>query len=112
MIKAVEDKIVVVLLKRTQSKGGIVIPDTVTDPQAYGKVISLGEKAKDAGIKEGDVIVSHIRGGMDSVIGHSFVKVLKLDEVYGLLTDEDTLKALEEIELQESKKTNLIHPVS
>lgn len=112
MIKAVEDKIVVVLLKRVKSKGGIVIPDTVADPQAYGRVISLGEKAQQAGINEGDIIVSHIRGGMDSVIGRTFVKILKLDEVYGLLTDEDTLRELEEIELQDSApKTNIIQPV-
>ena len=41
---------------------------------------------------------------MDSVIGYKLLKVLKLDEVYGLLTDEETLNALEEVELQPSKK--------
>ena len=40
---------------------------------------------------------------MDSVIGYKLLKVLKLDEVYGLLTDEETLNALEEVQLQPSK---------
>ena len=102
MIKAVEDKIVTLLMKRTKSVGGIILPETTQEPQAYGRVISVGDKAKSV-IKEGDIIVSHIRSGMDSVIGNKFVKVLKLDEVYGVLTDEETLGALELIELQSSK---------
>ena len=102
MIRAVEDKIVTLLMRRTKSTGGIILPDTTQEPQAYGKVISVGDNAKGV-INEGDIIVSHIRGGMDSVIGNKFVKVLKLEEVYGVLTDEETLSALELIELQASK---------
>jgi len=102
MIHAIEDKIVTTLMKRTKSVGGIILPETSQEPQAYGKVISVGDKAADKGIKEGDIIVSHIRSGMDSVIGNKFIKVLKVDEVYGILTDEETLGALETIELQQS----------
>jgi co-chaperonin GroES (HSP10) len=102
MIQAIEDKIVTTLMKRTKSVGGIILPETSQEPQAYGKVISVGDKAADKGIKEGDIIVSHIRSGMDSVIGNKFIKVLKLEEVYGVLTDQETLEALETIELQSS----------
>lgn len=112
MIKAIEDKIVTTLMKRTKSVGGIILPETSQEPQAYGKVLSVGDKAASKGIKEGDIIVSHIRAGMDSVIGNSFIKVLKLDEVYGVLTDEETLEALETIELQstdvEPEKTSAV----
>ena len=103
MIKAIEDKIIVETLRRKMTAGGIVLPEGAQDPQAYGKVMSVGPDAKDSGINEGDIIVAHVRGGMDSVIGYKLIKVLKLDEIYGILTDEETLNALEEVELQPSK---------
>lgn len=103
MIKAIEDKIVVEVLKRKVSAGGIILPEGAQDPQTYGRVISVGEKAANKGIKKDDVLVCHVRGGMDSVIGYKLLKILKLDEVYGLLEDEETLNALEEIELQPAK---------
>lgn len=109
MIKAIGDKIVTVLMKRTKTSGGIILPETAQEPQAYCKVISVGDKVEK--INEGDIIVAHIRAGMDSVIGHSFLKILKEEEVYGTLTDEDTLENLEVIELQKSEpqeKTNII----
>jgi len=103
MIKAIEDKIFVEVMKRKVSTGGIILPDGAQDPQAYGRVISIGETATDKGIKVGDVVVCHIRGGMDSVIGYKLFKILKLEEVYGTLTDKETLKSLEEIELKPTK---------
>jgi len=105
MIKAIEDKVVVETLRREVSAGGIILPEGAQDPQSYGKVLSVGPLAADKGIKEGDILVCHVRGGMDSVIGYKLLKVLKLDEIYGILTDEETLGALEEIELQPSKKS-------
>ncbi len=105
MITAIEDKIVVEILRREVSTGGIILPDGAQDPQTYGKILSMGEKAKDKGLKEGDILVCHVRGGMDSIIGYKLLKILKIEEVYGLLTDEETLKALEEIKLQPEKKT-------
>ena len=53
MIRAVEDKIVTLLMRRTKSTGGIILPDTTQEPQAYGKVISVGEK----GIKKRVTII-------------------------------------------------------
>lgn len=103
MIKAIEDKIIVETLRREVTAGGIVMPEGAQDPQSYGKVLSIGPDAEESGIKEGDIIVAHVRGGMDSVIGYKLIKVLKLDEVYGILTDKETLDALEQIELQPEK---------
>ena len=103
MIKAIEDKVVVEMLRREVSAGGIILPEGAQDPQTYGKVLSVGPLAADKGIKEGDILVCHVRGGMDSVIGYKLLKILKLDEIYGLLEDEETLGALEEIELQPAK---------
>lgn len=104
MIQAIEDKIVGEVLRREVSAGGIILPEGAQDPQTYVKVLSVGEKAANKNIKEGDIIVCHVRGGMDSVIGYKLLKILKLDEVYGILTDEETLGALEEIELQPGNK--------
>lgn len=112
MINAVEDKIVVKLLKRTKSVGGIILPETAVEPQAFGKVISIGNKVEGK-IAVGQIIVSHIRGGMDAVIGNKFIKILKLEEVYGILTDKETLDVLEDIELQSPKTdpSRIIKPV-
>lgn len=106
MIQAIEDKVIVETLRREVSAGGIIMPEGAQDPQAYGKVISVGPDAANKGFKEGDIIVSHVRGGMDSVIGYKLLKVLKIDEIYGILTDEETLSALKEIKLQPEKKEN------
>jgi len=103
MIKAIEDKILVETLRRNVSEGGIILPNGAQDPQAYGRVLSVGSKAQEKGFKVGDVLVCHTRGGMDSVINYKLLKILKLDEVYGVLTDEATLNALEEVELQPEK---------
>ena len=102
MIQAIGDKIVTETLKRKMTAGGIILPDGVQDPQAYGRVISAGPDV--TGVKEGDIIVCHIRGGMDSVIGYKLIKVLKIEEVYGILTDKETLSALEDVELQPVNK--------
>lgn len=106
MIRAINDKVVGVMLKRTQTSGGIIIPEAVNEPHAYCKVISVGEEVTK--VEVGDIIVSHIRGGMDTVINYQIMKVLKEDEVYGILTDEDTLKALEAIKLEEPKEASKI----
>jgi len=111
MIKAIEDKILVEILRREVSAGGIIMPEGAQDPQTYGKVMSIGINALDKGFKVGDILVCHVRGGMDSIIGYKLLKILKLDEVYGVLTDEVTLNALESIQLQPEKaaeKSNLI----
>ena len=41
MIKAIDNKIIVSEMKRRQTASGIVIPSTVTDPQAYGTIESI-----------------------------------------------------------------------
>ena len=65
MIKAVGDKIVVEELKRTKTEGGIILPDSSSDPQGYGKVLSFGEDVENLNV--GDVIVFHNRGGQASL---------------------------------------------
>ena len=97
MIKAISDKIIVEELKRTKTEGGIILPDSSGDPQAYGKVISLGEDIKN--LKVGDIIVFHNHGGQASLIGKSLLRILKYEEIYGVLEHEATIKSLVHLEI-------------
>ena len=91
-----------ILLKREKTKSGLIIPDAVQEPQAFCRVISVGEDVKN--VEVGQIIVCHMRGGMDAVLDQNIVKVLKNDEIYGELTDEETIASLTEIELKSAEK--------
>ena len=97
MIQAVGDKIIVEEMKRTRTEGGIIIPESAVDPQSYGLVISVGEEVKN--IEAGNIIVFHQRGGQASLIGKKLLRILKYEEVYGILNDEDTVNSLVELEI-------------
>jgi len=104
MIKAIDNKIIVEEMKRQQTSGGIVIPSTAVDPQAYGKILSMGPdvphyEETTNNLSEGDVIVYHKMGGQAISLGNKILCCVPYPEVYGILTDEDTLKELEAIEL-------------
>lgn len=107
MIEAIGDKVIVQVLKRTRSKGGLILPETAQDPQAYGKVLSVGPDAGDS-IKEGDILVMHLRGGMDVVMDKFLLKVLKADEIYGHLKNKDILDALDDFVLEPPKEQSTI----
>lgn len=102
MIEAIKDKVVGILMVRNKTAGGLILPEGATDPQAYCKVISVGNEVEN--IKVGDIVVCHIRGGMDAVFEKEITKVLKEDEIYGVLTHEPTIQCLKEIELTSEKK--------
>lgn len=98
------------MMTREKTRSGIIIPDSVQEPQAFSQVISVGEDI--TSIKEGDIIVTHIRGGMDVVIDKEIIKVLKEEEIYGILTDQKTLDSLEELELKRPEKSVIETPPS
>ena len=99
MIKAVSDKIIVEFLKREITKGGIIVPErAIIDPQAYGKVLSVGEEVK--GIKEGDFLVFHPQAGMDMLFDKKIYKVLKYEELYGIIEDKELISQFEPLVLE------------
>lgn len=100
MIRAVADKIIVVLMRRTQTAGGIVIPSNIPDPQAYGKVISVGEDVPANKIKKDVILVMHLNAGMDMIMERSLMRTLKYEEVYGVLEDKEFEKNLEIMVIQ------------
>ncbi len=104
MIRAIDNKIIVSELKRHKTSGGIVIPSTAVEPQAYGKIESIGElipihEEEERNLKVGDIVVYHKMGGQAISLGNKMLCCVPYPEIYGVLTDEDTLKELEEIEL-------------
>ena len=104
MIEALGDMIIVRLLRRNQTTGGIVLPSNSADPQGYGEIISIGPEIPtfeepEKNIKEGDKIVFHIRAGMDMVMEKEILRCLKYNEVYGILTNDDFNDNLEEMTL-------------
>lgn len=98
MIKAVDDKIIVEVMKPGTTKGGLVIPTTTADPQAYGKVMSVGENVGN-NVKIGYMLVFHPKAGMDMVMTNKIMKVLKYGEVWGILQEEELIGRLEGITL-------------
>lgn len=98
MVKAVADKIIVLLMKKNVTKGGIVVPENaMTEPQAYGKVLSVGEDVKS--ISEGETLTFHPGAGMDMVFGTLIYKVLKYEEIYGIIDDKEAIEQLEALDL-------------
>lgn len=87
-IKAINDIVVAEEIIRTEERtaGGLIVPQTAkVEPQKYGKVLSVGEKVDN--IKIGDIIVFHQSGGQAVLLDGVIQRVLKKDEIYGILTE-------------------------
>lgn len=94
-------------MKKDTTKGGIIIPEAaVAEPQGYGKVLSCGEDIKS--IKEGQIIVFHPMAGMDTVFETKIFKVLKYEEIYGILNDKEAIEQLESLTLTQNQQ-KVIH---
>lgn len=122
MIKAIDDKIIVEDLKRTQSEGGIIFPENAGDPQAYGVILSIGDDVANRQLKEGDIIVFHLRAGQAILMKKRLLRVVKYDEVYGTLDDDEIKESLAAMEIKsvseegtaniQPVENKIIHPVS
>lgn len=105
MIKAMADKVIVEFLKREITKGGIIVPEqAIIDPQGYGKVISVGDQVTT--IKVGDFLVFHPMGGMDMVFDKKIFKVLKYEEIYGIIEDKEITSQFEPLRLVAKPKVD------
>lgn len=110
MIKAIDDKIIVSELKRSKTKAGIIIPSNAIEPQAYGKIISMGEKVEGKALKVDDIIVYHKMGGQAISMNNKILCCVPYAEVYGILEDKTVLSELKEIETTEIKETPIKQP--
>jgi len=93
-VQAVKDKIIVMVLNpksETKTKGGLFLPES--HPQGYGKILSIGEevfsKNENNKFEKGQVILFAKQAGMDFVIKDMICKVVKDEEIYGILDEED-----------------------
>ena len=100
MIQAVVDKVVVQEMKLETSKGGLIIPESVQQPQAYGKVLSVGHKVE-ADIKVGDVLIFHTNGGMAMVVEGKVLRCLMENEIYGVVQSDEVIDALSMCEVKQ-----------
>jgi chaperonin GroES len=85
-IKAINDMIIVkeVIKEEEKTEAGIFIPSTIKmEPQKYGKVLSVGDQVTK--ILVGDTIVFHPAGGQAVIMNGEIQRVLKENEVYGIL---------------------------
>jgi co-chaperonin GroES (HSP10) len=103
MLTALNDKIIVQDLKKEKSKGGLIIPDTVQQPQAFGVVVSIGDKVI-APVELGQVLVFHTSGGMAMVVEGKILRCLMEGEVYAIVEDKEIIDSLT---LCEIKQTDL-----
>jgi len=111
MIKAIEDKIIVSEMKRSQTKAGIIIPSTAVDPQAYGKILSIGHEVKERGqLKIGDIIVYNKMGGQAIAMDNQMLCCVLYAEIYGILENENIFSELEEIKLSVIQETDVEAP--
>ena len=101
MIKAIGDKIVVQEMKREKSKGGLIIPDAVQEPQSFGRVVSIGD-AVEAPIELDQVLVFHNNGGMAMMIEGKFYRVLMEGEVYGIVESDEIIDQLSMLEMKQA----------
>ncbi|MFH1679158.1 MAG: co-chaperone GroES [Candidatus Eisenbacteria bacterium] len=92
-IKPLNDRILVKRLEaEDKTKGGIIIPDTAKEKPNQGRVISVGEGAKDKDgkrvkiqLKAGDRILFSSYAGTDLKLeGEEFI-ILREDDVYGVI---------------------------
>ncbi len=106
MIDAKKDKVVTEVLIKSRTSGGLILPEVATEPQGYGRVISVGEEV--TSFADGDIIVHHSNGGMVVVLESRMLRVLKEEEVYGVLTDEKIISTLIEANLQAQEKGKVV----
>lgn len=102
MIEAKCDNIVAEQLVRGKTSGGLIVPNTVTDPQAYGRITSVGEEVTK--YKVGDIIIFHLNGGQTVILENKLLRVLKEGEIYGILKEEKVIETLEEAYLRKEGK--------
>lgn len=87
-IEALNDHVVVEVIEAVEetSDGGIIIPQSIVNrPQKYGKVISVGPCVEQV-IQEGDLLIFAKHGGQDIILNNVVLKVLKVSEIYGKVT--------------------------
>lgn len=85
ILRGVKDKVVVEVITGEQvTEGGIVIPEGFKkEPQAYGRVVSVGKEVGDE-IKVGEIVLFAEFGGQVVLLNNRAYRVLIVNEIYGV----------------------------
>jgi len=93
-----------VLVERVESdektKGGLIIPDSAKEKPAEGRVIAVGEGARDEDgeriamdVKAGDRILFGKWSGTEVTIDGKELLIMKESDILGIVTDEAAAQA-------------------
>jgi len=106
---AVMDKIFVkeLVVKEHTTEAGIVLTEEAAqkqEPQKCGIVVSIGDDVPYT-LNVGELVVFHQRAGQSMILDKTIYRILKADEVYGILRDDDRdCKCEDECACEESCK--------
>lgn len=89
---AVMDKIFVkeLIIKEKKTEGGIILTEDAAqnqEPQKCGTVVSFGKDIP-YDLNIGDLIFFHQRAGQAMILDKTIYRIVKADEVYGILKDD------------------------
>lgn len=87
-LRSLHDRIIVLPdAVETLSDGGIVIPDTVTNPQSKSIVICVGPGTKDKPMeaKKGDHIIHSKFSGTEIIFDNKLYLVMREDEILAVI---------------------------
>ena len=79
-----------VLIRREEQSNttasGLIIPDTAKEKPLQGEVLAVGEKAIEAGINIGDVVVfGKFINSTEVTVDNEELLILNSDDIYGII---------------------------
>lgn len=89
-IVALNNHVIVEIIETIEetTASGIILPTAISQrPQKYGRVISIGPEVEQ-NIHVGDILMFAKHGGQDVIVSNNkILKVLKIDEVYAVVSN-------------------------
>jgi chaperonin GroES len=78
-----------VLIQREEqintTASGIIIPDSAKEKPLEGKVIALGQDAREEGIEEGDIVVFQKYGGTEITVDGVEYLIMNSEDILGVM---------------------------
>lgn len=98
--KPLGDRVAVERIEEQKTAGGIIIPDTAKEKPITGKVVAVGEGARDENgnrialdVKEGDLVLFTKWGGNEFKIDGTEVTILKESDILAILNKKASAQA-------------------
>jgi chaperonin GroES len=106
-LQAIADKVVIRLMKKVKTVGGIIVPDTVVEKITYGTVVSVGDEVKR--VKEGDVVKFFDYAGVG--VEHEDRKyiIVRETDIYAILVDNSSEEMVAELMSKDLPQTGKLN---